>query len=304
MPDLWMPGVTRLPPHGPRKGLTMDGTGERYFTWHTFEADPLHLSALAGAQALNAAGTTPTFCLHPLTGDLVQMLPADVGCYTLANAPGGRETNRAGTIHMQVEVIGEAAHPFTDTMTAAGWATLARLMDFLTSWGIPRTWPAGQPAATAAGPHNRIGPGPSGLYGHSQWGEGNTHWDPGGIDIRRISAATTAADPDPRVTARQRELVKAGLLDPANVDGIDGPQTQAAWRRYMATLDDISSQLARLIDRVDTIPWQVWSFPLKDKDASFWVRFAAGGIKTDAEGRQVPVVVNAPPLDAPTEAVL
>ncbi len=154
---------------------------------------------------------------------------------------------------------------------------------------------------------------PSGYIGHAEITP-STRSDPGWVGSRDtfpwsrflgiLSDAIAALTGDPDVLARQRESVAAGLLTPADVDGIDGPRTQAAWRRYMATLDDISSQLARLIDRVDTIPWQVWSFPLKDKDASFWVRFAAGGIKTDAEGRQVPVVVNAPPLDAPTEAVL
>ena len=165
-----------------------------------------------------------------------------------------------------------------------------------------RAWPE-YPASYGAGNGVRMTSAEydafRGIAGHMHV-PGNLHGDVT-LDPKRLQAAidrhTTAADPDPKVLARQRELVAAGLLTPADVDGIDGPRTQAAWRRYMATLDDISSQLARLIDRVDTIPWQVWSFPLKDKDASFWVRFAAGGIKTDAEGRQVPVVVNAPPLD-------
>lgn len=311
MAELWMPGVTRLPPTGPRQGLTMTGTGERYFTWHTFEGSDIQhrMTALQGAAALNRAGSTPHFCGNPITGDLVQMLPADVGAYTLANAPGGPETNRAGSIHMQIEMLAEAREPWTEYATPAGWAMVARLMDFLESWGIPRVWPAGQPAATAAGPHNRIGPGPPGHYGHSQWKdqEPSLHWDPGALDIRRILAATTAADPDPKVLARQRELVAAGLLEASDVDGIDGPQTQAAWRRYMAALDDIASQLARLTDKVDALPRAVWSYRLAGKDgrdASFWLRYGAGGVKTDPSGNEVAVPVTPPALDAPTGGAL
>lgn len=250
MPDLWMPGAIRVPATG-RKGGSMTGSAGRYFTWHTFEGRGVqYKSAEWGAAFLNRAGTTPTFCLNPLTGEVAQMLPADVSCYTLENAPGNVETNRAGTVHMQVEVLAEAREPFTGYMTAAGWDAVARLVDFAESWGVPRSWPAGPPAGSHQGPHNRIGPAASGHYGHSQWlDQPSGHWDPGAVDTRRILLSTRAPKPDPDIKKLQLDLVEAGLLTPADVDGIDGPKTQAAKEAYVTQLDRIEGKIDDLIDR-------------------------------------------------------
>lgn len=62
------------------------------------------------------------------------------------------------------------------------------------------------------------------------------HGDPGAIDISRILAAGRA---DPQIKALQQELVALGLLDPADVDGIDGPLTQQAKEAYMTIADDV-----------------------------------------------------------------
>lgn len=238
MPDLWFPGAVRIPPTNSQKqGLTMMGSGERFFTWHTYEVDPNRLSAEVGARALNAAGTTPTFCFNPLSGVMAQMLPANKGGYTLRNLWGGVDTNFRGTIHMQVEVIAYAAQPFTSYMTPAAWATLARFMDWLDTWGIPRVFPAGQPLGSYDAAHKRIAPAASGHYGHSQWRE-QDHWDPGAIDIRRILSAGAAAAvvPTEETFALQRLLVSRGYLSKADVDGILGSKTKNAVKKYQQTL--------------------------------------------------------------------
>ena len=249
MPELWFPGATPVPPTSSQKqGLTMVGSGERFFTWHTYEADPLRLTAYAGARALNAAGTTPTFCFNPISGDLMQMLPATKGCYTLRNLAGGVDTNFRGTIHMQMEVIAYAAQPFTSYMSAAGWKKISALMDWLESWGIPRVFPAGQPLGSYGARHNRIAPAGSGHYGHSQWKE-QDHWDPGYIDYRRILQATEYVAMDPVVKNLQEMLAAEGLLKPSDVDGVYGPITAAAEKEYKM----LSEQINAINKKLDTI---------------------------------------------------
>ena len=198
MPDLWMPGIPRVTPtnQAPIR-MAQQGRGKRLFTWHTFEA-PYTLTATRGAQVTNRANSTPTFCFNPVTGELVQQLPANVGCRTLqANAPR-QHTNAYGDVHMQVEVIGYARRPFTLDMTAAGAASLVKLMNFLRSWGIPDQWAwtgVDRPAATYT-EANRAGyrrePDRSGHAFHSRW-PANSHWDPGAIDPPAHSRALHVA---------------------------------------------------------------------------------------------------------------
>ena len=298
-----------IPTDPKRRGGTMLGPDDKcYFTEHTFEGFRVayRMTAEEGAARLIRAGTTPHFCGSIITGGLVQMLPANVSAYTLENAPGGVETNRAGRIHMQIEMLAEAREPWTEYATPEGWAMVARLMDFLESWGIPRVWPAGRPAATSGGPHNRIGPGPSGHYGHSQWrDQPSRHWDPGAVDTVRILGAT-AVSADPDVLARQKKLVEVGLLKPSDVDGIDGPITQKAWAIYMDIIDlltDIKSGQQTILEGIRTIPHAVWDYRSKGRTMDFYVRFNAGGIKTDVKGNEVPVPIAPPPLDpGPTAA--
>ena len=296
MPELWMPGAIRIiPDRTDRRGGPMTGSPGRYFTWHTFEgANVLRLSATSGARMLNAAGTSPTFCLHPVTGEVAQMLPANASCYTLENAPGSVETNRAGEIHMQAEVLAEARNPFTGYMSPAGWDAVARIVDFAESWGIPRAWPAGRPAATPGGPHNRIGPGPSGHYGHSQWrDQPSGHWDPGAVDTARILAATQQPAADPAVLAEQqtynRALAGRPGWTPIPEDGIPGPLTTAAKEAYMTTLDDLAKQLDRIEERQRTmrndiaaLPRLVWGYvnpKVASSDVYGMLRQALGLVK-------------------------
>src|SRR5699024_6329576 len=100
MPDLWLPGI---PHHDTKRRLTMAGqNGARIFTWHTFEA-PYSLSMDAAWRYLRSQASDPHFVFNPVTGDLVQMLPATTGGRTLVAPDWPRvHTNTYGAVHMQV----------------------------------------------------------------------------------------------------------------------------------------------------------------------------------------------------------
>ena len=189
----WLTGATRIVSTA---GGTLVGGPPRW-VWHTFEANPRRLSAVAGARVLHAAGNDVHFVFNPLTGDIAQMLPASVSGRALKNAPGGVETNRMGSACIQVEVIGFASQPFTGILTPAGQGGLGRLIRFARAHGIPDVWPAGPPPAypdgysvRSAGTWTRH----AGHYGHSQVPE-NNHGDPGALNVRALFASAPATPP-------------------------------------------------------------------------------------------------------------
>lgn len=301
MAEIWMPGVRRYP-----GGKSTDLTGgPALFTHHTFECG-YDVTTETAARVLIGNGSEAHFVFNPITGAIGQLLPANVGARTLRG--GQYLTNRYGRVHMQMEVIGRAANPWTSDLTPAGRDTLARLLDFLESWGIPSRWCDGiRPPAYPSGSVRRGTPTESGHWFHAGW-VGNDHGDPGAI-----------ADPwtvigDPSVMAAQR-LYNAALADrpefqPLDVDGIEGPLTIAAKETYMTTLDQLADlikdqdkTIAALGKKIDGAPAAtakaVWQYNLKGQDASYWARLAAGGIRTDADGNPVAVTPVIPPIDGP-----
>lgn len=180
----WTLGTAIPSPHN---GGTMIG-GPPRMVWHTYEAPPSELSATAGATALIRAGNEVHFVLNPISGAIVQILPANVAGRGLINRAGGSQTNRLGTYCLQVEVIAYASHPFTDYITTEGRHAIDRLMRFTRARGIPDIWPAGPPPRYPGGydPRSvRTWLHRAGHYGHSQVPE-NDHGDPGAIDTNRL----------------------------------------------------------------------------------------------------------------------
>jgi hypothetical protein len=184
-PD-WLDGAARVESSA---GGDLVGGPPRW-VWHTYEADPARLSAVAGARALRAAGNDVHFVFNPLTGEIAQLLPASVSGRALRNLPGGVQTNRLGDVCLQVEVVGYARTPFTGILTAAGRTGLGRLVRFARAHRIPDVWPAGPPPAYPRGSSPRrvdIWMSRAGHYGHSQVPE-NDHGDPGAIDVATLWA--------------------------------------------------------------------------------------------------------------------
>lgn len=183
LPD-WLNGV--IVENSLHDGGNMLG-GPPRVVWHTYEAG-YSLPAYQGARRLIADGNEVHFVFHPISGELVQILPARRAGRGLRNDPGGVETNRQGSVCLQVEVIAQAAHPWTDDLTNRAAVRLHRLLQFFRLHGVPDVWPAGSPP---------VSPGPGGMrsaviwqshaghYGHSQVPE-NDHTDPGALDVNVI----------------------------------------------------------------------------------------------------------------------
>lgn len=201
----WLDGSVRLPSNN--NGGSMLG-GPPRFVHHTYEA-PYSLDAAAGAKALIRAGNEVHFVFHPLTGHIIQLLPASVAGRGLENRPGGVQTNRMGSVCLQVEVIARAARPWTLDLTPEGMAGLAHLIAFARAHGIPDTWPAGPPPAYPPGNGVRsvtTWTTRAGHYGHSQVPE-NDHGDPGALDIRALFATAPPQPPPPAPTTLEDDVM-------------------------------------------------------------------------------------------------
>ena len=237
MPELWMPGAIRI--ESDRRN-PLNNNGFRLITWHTFEC-PYSVSVETALKILIRNGSE-AFVFHPLSGQWGQCQPMDTGARTL-RAPGGIATNRFGLVHQQVEVIGYAKQPWTSDLTPAGKAGLARGLEFFREWGVPDQWAFDTPPPAYPGPGvKRAYPSRSGHAYHAGW-IGNDHGDPGAIAAPWTLVAGSPK-PDPQIKALQQELAAIGLLAPTDVDGIDGPKTQAAKEAYV-TLQEQIDRLAR-----------------------------------------------------------
>jgi hypothetical protein len=193
--SLWLPGAAII--KADTDGGSMLGGGA-YCTWHTFEVDAAGYSSAQGARYLNSTNNQVTLLVDPVDGDTTQMLPPTRASRGLANLSGGVQTNRAGRVHIQVEVIARAGKPFTSLWTPKGITAIHNIVKWARTWGVPDAWPAGAPLGSYGAPHKRIAPAASGHYGHSQWRE-NSHWDPGMINILAMFPPKPPASPVPNL---------------------------------------------------------------------------------------------------------
>jgi hypothetical protein len=144
---------------GPLKG------GAPRVVWHVLGADPRQVSARSAAQRLDQSGHASHLVWNPCNGEIVQLIPIVRAARPLAwlapagiapalaapapPAPGSWQGDTAaaqvhaeGRVCVQVCVVAFAHEPFTDgPMTGR-----REIMDWLDSWHIPRSWPAGRPA--------------------------------------------------------------------------------------------------------------------------------------------------------------
>ncbi|MGW1814156.1 peptidoglycan-binding protein [Streptomyces sp. NPDC002125] len=179
----YISGATKM--GGQAIGGAMDTPGNPpRVTWHTTES-PAGGSYLTSISAyLIRVGAEPQVVYDPVTDGLVQLGPLTKSGRALRN-DGSRRTNREGKVNIQVEVLGRARSPWTKNFDPAKKPNYRKLIAAMRAHGVPDTWPAGKPAATAAAATNRnrtTWQSKGGHYGHSQV-PGNDHWDPGAIDI-------------------------------------------------------------------------------------------------------------------------
>jgi peptidoglycan hydrolase-like protein with peptidoglycan-binding domain len=181
--SMWLPGAT-IYKAGSDAGSMLGGA--KKVVWHSTENDPNKASALSVAKYLkNSAHYEVHLVWNPVTGEIVQMIPANRGAKGLKNSSGGVQTNRGGTYVIQIEVVGQATKPFTD----GPCKNLDKILSWLNGLGIPATWPAGQPKAYPAaygGTRSTSAWAKGGHFSHGQVPE-NVHGDPGHVDIKKLT---------------------------------------------------------------------------------------------------------------------
>lgn len=176
MGELWVPGAERRQTH---PGGSMAGGPPRvtwHITWDSLRRDGSPaISHSAVADYLNNQGYQVHLVWDPVTGDIIQLLPADRGGAGLVHR-GAPETNNMGEVNLQIEayftpgvVRGGVRY---DQLTDTPMVNLDRIMAWADSWGIPRTAPLG-PGDRNASTWSSVG----GHYGHYN-APGNDHGDP------------------------------------------------------------------------------------------------------------------------------
>lgn len=250
---LWLPGATIVTAH--QDAGSMVG-GPAKVVWHTTENDPNKTSAVNVARYLNNVGSQVHLVWNPVTGEIVQMIPANRGGRGLKNLAGGVETNRGGSTVFQIEVVAYAKSPWT----VGPCNGLANIVAFLRQLGVPDAWPAGDLKpypASFGGIRSAALWGRAGHFGHSQVPE-NDHGDPGDLDQSHITGTPAPvplpgpASPVPpvftkpaivilNVGSRGPAVVRVQKIVGATADGVYGPATKArvaAWQKAHGIVAD------------------------------------------------------------------
>ncbi len=194
-----------------RIGGAMDTSSPPRVVWHTTESPAGSSYFYSVATFLIRVGAEPQVIYDPVSDLLGQFGPLTSSGRALRN-DGTRRTNREGKVCIQVEVLGRARSPWTDGFDPAAKPNFRKLLAAARAHGVPDTWPAGSPAATAAAATRRdrtTWQTRGGHYGHSQV-PGNDHWDPGGIDTGIVPGKPDAPGPSTPPPATGVHVVKKG----------------------------------------------------------------------------------------------
>lgn len=209
MPDLWMPGATRLDvgDHAPTDGGKPKAIG--HITWdeNASAAAPKDLvpySRLVDWFGRNPDGkkAAPHLLWDPFTGRFTQFFPANSRSKSLADQAGGTRTNRAGSVVLQIEAlffpycrVGDRVFPRLIDTPCKGWP---ELLAWIRSWGVPDVWPMGLPVDFKSRRDEETWETRGGWYAHAQVPE-NNHQDPGSWPAFTTEPAPEEDDPMPQV---------------------------------------------------------------------------------------------------------
>lgn len=194
------------------------------FTWHVTVSPQGYFTSMASY--LINAGFEPQVLYDPKTDRLGQFGPLNQSARALQN-DGTRRTNREGTVNIQVEVVAMPSPPWTDGFDPATRPNFRKLLAAGRAHDIPDVWPAGPPVTSSsqAMPRRRdIWQSKAGHYGHCHV-PGNSHWDPGGIDVTKVpgKAVTPTPAPAPKPATKPKvslaHVIYAAEHDPAAAQG-------------------------------------------------------------------------------------
>ena len=262
MPELWMPGATRLDigDHAPCDGGPAKALA--HITWdrNATAAKPQDLVSYTNLRSYFAGGGAPVaphILWDPFQGHFTQFVPANSRSKSLVDKAGGTRTNRAGSVVIQVEAlffpycrVGSTVYAKLADTPCKGWA---ELQAWVHSWGVPNTWPMGRPTDFTPHRSESVWEKQGGWYGHSQVPE-NSHQDPGSwpafVGTTTAPASKPTYEPfpgasffkggrrSPIIAAMHRRLVAVGCgryQSDANADvwGSGDERSYAAWQRHL-----------------------------------------------------------------------
>jgi hypothetical protein len=219
--DAWMPGAARF--RAASDGGALRGGAPRT-VWQALGADPRVVTARSAAQRMDQHAKASHLVWNPLDGEIVQLIPITRAGRSLGwpegpdqlpltspqrsgqvspppAPPEGRlsEINAEGRLCVQICVVAYAWEPFT----SGPMAGLQEILDWLDSWGMPRTWPSGRPAPFPHG-HATFGNrrlwARGGHFGASQVPEWSAA-GPGAVDIEQLTGwrpSAVGSGPGPR----------------------------------------------------------------------------------------------------------
>lgn len=260
MPDLWMPGATRLDigDHQPTDGGPAKAVP--HITWdrNATSAKPAALVAyetLVDYFGRNPAGraVAPHLLWDPWTGRVTQFVPANCRSKSLADAPGGTRTNRAGSVVIQIEglffpycTVGGQVYPRLVDTPCKGWP---EIHTWVRSWGVADAWPNGRPENCTRNATNWATK--SGWFPHAAVPE-NDHGDP-------LSWPAFPAEQEDDMTPEEsrmlKELHEQRRVAPWTYKGAMQPERDAF--NYLVTTDRNAKQaldgVASLGAKVDTL---------------------------------------------------
>lgn len=247
MAELWLPGAER---QAQSNGGSMVGGPPRsvfHITWDSLGAGGKQPAFDAVANYLKSAGYAPHLMWDPWTGRVVQFYPATTSARALSHPAGTAETNRMGSVCIQIEVFfspgavrdGKAYATVADTPCKG----LPEILAWLRSWEIPDVWPNGWPAWERNSRAALTWQKEAGHYGHSQV-PNNTHTDPG---------------PMPKTMFQEDDmpLTDADVKKLWTTDGIiaapDGSTTNPQWTAA-SHLTDLGKQTRLILAALQQLP--------------------------------------------------
>jgi hypothetical protein len=262
MPELWMPGATRLDvgDHAPTDGGPAKAIAHITWDHNATAAKPQDLVPYTNLRSYFAgggAGVAPHILWDPFEGHFTQFVPANSRSKSLVDQAGGTRTNRAGSVVIQVEAlyfpycrVGSTVYPRLVDTPCKGWADLQA---WVHSWGVPNAWPMGRPTDFTSHRSESVWETHAGWYAHAQVPE-NDHQDPGSwpafVDVTPSKPVTPTYEPFPGasffrdgrrssiIAAMHKRLVDVGCgryqSDAnANVWGSGDERSYAAWQRHL-----------------------------------------------------------------------
>lgn len=260
MPDLWMPGATRLDigDHAPTDGGPAKAIA--HITWdeNASAAKPRDLIPYERLRSYFSGGgrtVAPHILWDPFTGRVTQFVPATSRSKSLVDQAGGTRTNRAGSVVIQIEAlffpycrVGKSVYPRLADTPCKGWDDLQA---WVKSWGVADAWPNGRPENCTR--NEKTWETKSGWYPHKGVPE-NGHDDPLSWPAFPSGSNPTPSKPkyepfpgnsffrngrrSPVIAAMHKRLVAEGCnkyLSSANADvwGSGDERSYAAWQRKL-----------------------------------------------------------------------